>query len=93
MRTQGTTIFDFLNNILKQKSIQLMKEHIADDLFEKSYSIYMINRYISMHINPEISQVILSKQKELDVLSPSSHYRYLMRLIPQTNSSFITYIK
>ena len=91
--SKATNLFGYLNNILKAKDSRLMNEHIQDIEFEKSYPIYMVNRYLSMHPNNAISSTIITHQKALDVLSPSAHYRYLMRVVPQTNSSFITYIK
>lgn len=87
------TFFDYLENILKQKDASLMHKHIDDEQFEKTYSSFMIQRYLSMHPSLDISSLIVTNQKALEALSPSAHYRFLMRVIPKTKQSFIRYIK
>jgi hypothetical protein len=93
MKTEQTTIFDYLNNIIKTKDHDLLRAHVVNDMFEKTYSVYMMNRYLSMHTSPHIANIIVTHQKALEVLSPSAHYHFLMRMIPKTYQSFITYIK
>lgn len=71
----------------------MMHRHLDDLEFEKGYSIFMINRYLSMHVESEISSVIIEHQKMLEALTPQAHYQYLLRVIPKSCRSFITYIK
>jgi len=92
--SNDVNIFSYLENIIKRKDNALMKQHISNELFNKSYSQFMINRYLSMHSSEAISSIIVKNQKALEKLtSNASHYMFLMRVIPQNKNSFVTYIK
>lgn len=86
--------FDYLKNILTQKNINLMNTHIEDQMFNSSYSRYMIHRYLSMSTYPSISNIIINNLYTLEKMKDNeSHYKFLMKVIPKIQNSFIRYIK
>ena len=81
------SLYDILGDIIKLKRGDL-HEHPE---FEKAYSKFMIQRYLSMDENSaEMNAVTLQATKTLDDVS---HYKTMVKLIPQSNNAFIKYIK
>jgi len=58
-------LFDVLANILKTKSKELYKKHIQSDSF-KDAAAFMIRRYLSMHSNENIRNVVLDNYVTLE---------------------------
>lgn len=87
-------LFDYLKNILLEKSSDKMQKHFASEDFEKTFPRYMVVRYLSMHPRKEVYSVILENQLTFERF-PSNRllYKFLFDSIPQQNSGFIRYIK
>lgn len=83
------TIFDYLNDILFTKEMNLTN---ADDEYE--YSPYMVNRWASMY-SPSIAFTINNTVNWLYPIfeEKSSHYNFLHSLLPQVKRKHIPYIK
>lgn len=88
-----TNLFDYLDNILKKKSIELYNNHISMTDFESTFSKYMIIRYLSMSTNTIIRNFILINQDKLEALPNKIFYKFLLASVPKQNNSFIKYIK
>lgn len=87
------TIFNILDNILKNKSYIDLEKHVNDASFNSVYNIFMICRWLSMS-NKEVVKVLSENQHLLDRISNKElHYKTLIKLIPRQKSSFLKYIK
>lgn len=81
------TIFDILKDILQVKSGIL---HTSDE-FEKTFDVFIINRYLSMRDNLLPYTAIINRMN--NNLSKENIYLYLVKSIPYQRNSFIQYIK
>lgn len=89
----NTMFFDYLKNILCTQDINILANDITHPLFNTTYSVFMVDKYLSMHTNKTISDKIVKLQSTLEKLSPEAHYRLMLKIIPKQYSSFIRYIK
>lgn len=90
---KNNLLFDYLGNILKNKSKNLYEKHISDDQFVSSFQSFMVIKYLSMHTSQIVRNVVLANQKSLEQLPPAILYKFLLFNIPQQQSAFIKYIK
>ena len=86
-------LFDYLRNILTDKSEVQFKKDIADPDFHVSYSVYMVTNYLSMSKSKDIQDFIMENQLQLEKLPQRQHYRLLLDCIPRQRSSFIQYLR
>lgn len=94
MAFKNNYLFDYLQNILKDKSEDLYVKHISDCDFEVSFSSFMILRYLSMHTNEEVRSIVLEQQRILEnFLGKAELYKYLLEIVPKQTTTFIKYIK
>jgi len=85
MRKQKT-LFDHINQITKYKNKNYWKS--LDEVDKKTWSTYMINRFISMDLD---WCTIISYTQKYN-LSPKIYYTLLLNMIPKSNK-FLRYIK
>lgn len=93
MAFKNTLLFDYLANILKHKSESLFQKHISDNDFDKFFSNFMILRYLSMHINPMVRNIVINNQVVLERTPSRLLYKYLINAIPKQQGTFIKYLK
>lgn len=92
MAKRDTKLFDYLGNILVDKSMKTYLQDIQDDSF-KSFQKYMVLRYLSMHTSSEVHDVVLNNYDSLERMPNEVLYRYLLVKIPRQKSKFIKYLK
>jgi hypothetical protein len=85
-------LFDVLANILKTKSLKLYEEHIKSENF-KDAAAFMIRRYLTMHPNPAVQNIVLDNFMSLERMSDTQLYRWLIYAVPRQNTTFIKYIR
>lgn len=93
---QNTFIFEYLKNILTDKSIDTYNRHVKDTENFKSCPSVVIMRYLSMCPDKKVRDLIAENQVYLERLDKISHrffYMWCIDNIPQQKSSFIKYIK
>lgn len=90
---KNAMLFEYLSNILMEKSAKKYQYHVDDVEFNSSFTGYMITKYLSMHSKPEVRNVIFVNQIALDRMSGRNLYWFLLNTIPRQSSSFIKYIK
>jgi hypothetical protein len=83
-------IFDFLNGILFSKK-EMPVSSIED---EKSFDIYMVNRWVSM-TSPDNAKIINETTNKISTVldSKSMQYSFLQNVIPKQRFKKIIYIK
>jgi hypothetical protein len=89
---KSTMLFDVLANILKTKSLKLYEEHIKSENF-KDAAAFMIRRYLTMHPNPAVQNIVLDNFMSLERMSDTQLYRWLIYAVPRQNTTFIKYIR
>lgn len=83
-------IFDVLRDILRDKTGTLDQE--PD--FKQAFSAFMVNRYLSMHEQPEVRDVALNAAAlGLHDMGAREYYQYLVSAVPQTSCTYIRYFK
>lgn len=93
MAFKNNKLFDYLNNILKNKSEKIYIQHISDSDFQTSFSKFMILRYLSMCRDYRVQKIVLKNFVLLEHVDNKILYKYLIENIPAQNNSFIKYIK
>lgn len=89
---KSNMLFDVLKNILTIKSLDLYKKHIVDENF-KDAAPFMIRRYLSMHSNPNVRDVVLDNYVVLEQMDEKTMYLWLLKKIPKVGNSFIKYLR
>lgn len=89
---RSNMLFDVLANILKTKSFKLYEEHINSENF-KDAAPFMIRRYLTMHPNSLVRDVILSNYLNLERMPDKYLYLWLIKAVPKQNITFIKYLK
>ena len=89
---KSTMLFDVLKNILSTKSYELYEKHIVDPNF-KDAAGYMIRRYLTMHPQEKIRDVVLDNYLMLERMNEKNLYLYLLDKIPRTSMTFIKYLR
>jgi hypothetical protein len=92
-RYKNTMMFEYLGNIVKEKSIDKYNYHVEDVEFVTSFNGYVILRYLSMHPVPAVRNVVLQNQMALERMTPRAMYRFLLDYVPRQFSSYIKYLK
>ena len=85
----GKTIFDYINSILYSK------KKFDINIEDKSFNLYMLNRWISMY-SPELCYYIneTSNKKIYDILpNITSQFNYLFNILPKLPYKKINYLK
>ena len=91
---RNTKLFDYLANILVDKSETTYKNHISDPDFQLSFQPVVILNYLSMSPHPQARQIVMDYQLQLDRMATNeSFYKVLLSAIPRHRSTFIRYIK
>lgn len=93
---QNKFIFDYLRNILTDKSMEIYQKHVEDVENFKSCPSVVIMRYLSMCPDQRVRNIILENQLYLERLDKISHrffYKWCIDNIPRQYNSFIRYIK
>lgn len=88
------TIFNILDNIIKNKSEKDYVEHINSSDFLKIYNVYMIHRWLSMSIYADITKELSENMEFLDnIKDRARHYKLLLKIIPQHRNAYLKYNK
>ena len=82
------TFFDHLNQILQYQDKNYWSKLTEDD--KKTFSIYMMNRYLSM--NPKWISLISELQRYIETLNQREAYLLYINILPKSNK-FLKYIK
>lgn len=90
---KNKNLFDYLKNIIHDKSDEIYKKHISEADFESSFSCFMILNYLSMSPHKETRDFIIKNQIYLEKMNQNILYRFLIKEIPYNNNYFIRYIK
>ena len=93
VKYKNTLLFDYLANILTEKSLEKFNYHVDSLEFLTSFQGFMVLKYLSMHKSPSVRNLILSNQSALERLSARALYRFLLMNVPRQYSPFIKYIK
>ncbi len=89
---KSTMLFDVLKNILTTKSVEIYKKHVQSEHF-KDAAGFMVRRYLTMHTNSAIRQIMLDNYIVLERMDDKTLYLWLLDKIPQVNNSFIRYLR
>lgn len=89
---KSTMLFDVLDNILRAKSIELAKQHIASESF-KDAAPFMVRRYLTMSSNASVRQVVFDHFMSLERMPADVQYLWLLKAVPKQSSGFIRYLK
>ena len=92
MAFKSNMLFDVLANILVSKSRELYKRHV-ESVYFKDAAKFMILKYLSMHTNPAVRNIVIEHYFTLEKMPENILYLWLLRTIPKQSSSFIKYIK
>ena len=93
MANNSTILFESLKNILTDKSVDIFKEHTQNDQKWKSFSKFIVLRYLTMSTNEKVRNIVLDNILTLDRMPPKQMYMWLINKIPRQSNSFIRYIK
>lgn len=86
MTDKAKTLFDHLSGITDKK----VKWEDLSELDRKSFSPYMINRFLSM--NPDFIEIVNELQKYTLMLAPREVYKLYLDILPK-QKMFFRYIK
>lgn len=79
----NSILFEALRNILTDKSEKVFKEHTEDAEKWKTFSKFMVMRYLTMCQNPVVRDVVLDNYLQLDRMPPKALYAWLIAEIPR----------
>lgn len=82
-----STIFDYLNTILFDKSNEISIE-------ENDFNLYMVNRWLSMY-SPDMANVIneTSNKYGQTLAVKEDQFKFLLNMLPKQRKKHIGYIK
>ena len=92
MAFKSNMLFDVLANILSTTSIELYEKHISSENF-KDAAAFMVRRYLTMSINQKVREIVLDNYLILERMPDAVQYLWLIKAIPEQNSTFIRYLK
>lgn len=92
MAAKSTMLFDCMSNILTTKSLSLYSQHIASENF-KDFTKFMALRYMTMHPNQAVRDIVLDNYVSLERLDEKTAYYWLLLHIPRQKSGFIRYVR
>lgn len=90
---KNNLLFDYLSNILTDKSLDLYKEHINDVDEFKSFPKFMILKYLTMSSSEEVRNHILFNYETLERMPNNILYKFLIMNIPRQKTKFIKFLK
>lgn len=90
---KSTLLFDYLANILTEKSETKFNYHVESDEFPTSFEGFMVLKFLSMHKSQAVRNVIFANQIALERMNGRHLYRFLLQNVPKQYSPFIKYIK
>lgn len=90
---KNRNLFDYLNNILCLKDMELYSKQVAEEGFDVDFKKVVLVRYLSMSKDPKIREIVFRNQLLFDRTDCKTLYRYLIRVIPKQRENFIRYIK
>lgn len=82
MAFKSNMLFDVLANVLVSKSCHLYAEHIKSEHF-KDAAKFMILKYLSMHSNPAVRDIVISNYTTLERMPETALYMWLLKAIPK----------
>jgi hypothetical protein len=84
---KALTLFDHIGNLTDKK----VPWNSLSEMDRKSFSVYMVNRFLSM--NPDMIEFVNELQKyTISVLSPKEVYNLYLEILPK-KKMFLKYIK
>lgn len=89
---KNNLLFDYLENILKNKSKEQYQKHIQDEMF-LSFPKFILLKYLTMHPNEKVRLVVLNNYLTLERMPNQILYLYLLKNIPKQFNSFIKFLK
>lgn len=92
MAYKSNMLFDVLENILSRKSDEMYKQHVKSDDF-KDASGFMIRRYLTMHPNTQVQDLVLSNYLLLEKMTTDKVYYWCLKNVPRQRTTFIKYIR
>ena len=90
---RNKNLFDYLNNILCLKDMELYEKQVVEDGFEPDFKKVVLMRYLSMSKDPLVRDIVLKNQLLFDRTDCKTLYKYLILTVPRQRESFIRYIK
>ena len=90
---RNAMLFEYLGNILTNKSFETYDKHISSEDFERDFSSYMVINYLSMCQNRSVRDIILDNQVVLERMPQRLLYKFLLLNVPQQRNSFIKYLR
>ena len=92
MTFKSNMLFDVLENILSKKSLVLYKKHVESEHW-KDAAKFMMLRYLSMHSNAAVRDIVISNYLTLERMPEKVLYKWLIDKIPKQNVTFIKYLR
>lgn len=89
----GTILFDAIRNILTTKSMDVFYDHTDNEEKWKTFSKFMVMKYMTMSPNPVVRDIVLDNIIQLDRMPPKQLYLWLLKTIPRQHNGYIRYIK
>ena len=92
MAFKSNMLFDVLENILSKKSLVLYKKHVESEHW-KDAAKFMVLRYLSMHSNAAVRDIVISNYLTLERMPEKVLYKWLVDKVPKQNVTFIKYLR
>ena len=92
MAFKSNMLFDVLENILSKKSLVLYKKHVESEHW-KDAAKFMVLRYLSMHSNAAVRDIVISNYLTLERMPEKVLYKWLIDKVPKQNVTFIKYLR
>lgn len=92
MAFKSNMLFDVLENILSKKSFVLYKKHVESEHW-KDAAKFMVLRYLSMHSNAAVRDIVISNYLTLERMPEKVLYKWLIDKVPKQNVTFIKYLR
>lgn len=86
-------LFEAIDNVLAKKDLQLYKKHVENEELWKTFSKFMLLRYMTMSANGAVRDIVLNNYVRLERMPDKAMYKWLIDNIPQQRSGWIKYIK
>ena len=93
MSGKSTILFEALSNVLATKSEAVFKKHTEDEEAWKTFSKFILLRYLTMSPNPAVRNLVIDRYLRLERMPDKALYRWLLVNIPQQRNGYIKYLK
>lgn len=90
---QKSILFDVISNVLSGKSEKMYLEHTENEELWKTFSKFMLLRYMTMSYDSRVRELVIDNYITLERMPDKSLYKWLLVNIPKQRSGFIRYIK